>query len=137
LRLYLLAAAAAVALAVGVVVLTAYIGVEGRLYELAALRVAGVRRALLRRSLLREYGALLGMPLAVGFAVGVVGAVLMLPGIPLVTVDRPAGDIGWRPGPGALPLAVAASLAGLLLTLAVVLRMLHRANPDRLREGAR
>ncbi|HET8662551.1 MAG TPA: hypothetical protein VFM55_26715 [Micromonosporaceae bacterium] len=137
LRLYLLAAAAAVALAVGVVVLTAYIGADGRLYELAALRVAGVRRTLLRRGLLQEYSALLGMPLAVGFAVGAAGAVLMLPGIPLVTVDRPAGDIAWRPGPGALPLAVAASLAGLLVTLAVVLRMVRRATPDRLREGAR
>jgi len=134
--LYLLAAAAAVALAVGVVVLTAYIGVDARLYELAALRVAGVRRALLRQGLLREYGVLLGMPLAVGFAVGAVGALLMLPGIPLVTVDQPAGDIAWRPGPGALPLAVAASLAGLLVTIAVVLRMLHRASPERLREGA-
>ncbi|HET8641775.1 MAG TPA: ABC transporter permease, partial [Pseudonocardiaceae bacterium] len=136
LRLYLLAAAAAVALAVGVVVLTAYVGADARRYELAALRVAGVRRALLRWGVLREYGALLGLPLLVGFAVGATGAVLMLPGIPLVTVDRPAGDIGWRPGPGALPVALAVCLAGLLLTLAIVLRMLRRATPDRLREGA-
>jgi len=135
LRLYLLAGAAAVALAVGVVLLTAYVGAESRLYELAALRVTGVRRRVLRRGILREYAALLAMPLVVGFGVGAAGALLMLPGIPLVTVDRPAGDIGWRPGPGALPLAVAVTLAGLLLTVLVVVRMLRKATPDRLREG--
>lgn len=135
LRLYLLAGAAAVALAVGVVVLTAYVGVHGRLYELAALRVAGVRRALLRRGLLREYTALLVMPLVVGFAVGAAGALLMLPGIPLVTVDTPVTDLTWRPGLGALPLAAAVTGLGLLLTVAVVLRMLRRATPDRLSGG--
>jgi len=135
LRLYLLAGAAAVALAVGVVLLTAYVGADGRLHELAALRVTGVRRRLLRRGVMREYAALLGMPLVVGFVVGGAGALLMLPGIPLVTVDRPAGSLGWRPGLGALPLAVAVTLAGLVLTVLAVLRMLRKATPDRLREG--
>jgi hypothetical protein len=135
LRLYLLAGAAAVALAVGVVVLTAYIGVHGRLYELAALRVVGVRRRLLRRGLLREYAALLAMPLVVGFAVGAAGALLMLPGIPLVTVDTPVTDVTWRPGPGALAVAAAVTGLGLLLSVAVVLRMLRRATPDRLSAG--
>ncbi|MFS8479893.1 MAG: FtsX-like permease family protein, partial [Micromonosporaceae bacterium] len=99
LRLYLLAGAVAVALAVGVVLFTAYVGVDARRDELTALRVAGVRRRLLRRALVREYAALLAMPLAVGFAAGAVGALLMLPGIPLVTVDTPVGYLAWRPGP--------------------------------------
>ncbi len=43
LRLYLIAGAAAVALAIGVVLLTARVGAQTRRYELAALRVAGVR----------------------------------------------------------------------------------------------
>jgi hypothetical protein len=138
LRLYLLAAAAAVALAVGVVVLTAYIGVDARLYELAALRVAGVRRRLLRRGVLREYLALLAMPLVVGFGAGAAGAVLMLPGMPLVAANTPAGEISWRPGVGdALPLAIAVTGLGLLLTLTVVMRLLRRATPDRLREVGR
>ncbi|HET6213093.1 MAG TPA: FtsX-like permease family protein [Micromonosporaceae bacterium] len=135
LQLYLLAGAAAVALAVGVVLLTAYIGVDARLYELAALRVVGVRRRLLRRGVLREYAALLAMPLVVGFAVGAAGAVLMLPGIPLVTAGTPAGSLSWKPGLGALPVAAAATGLGLLLTVGVVLRMLRKATPDRLRGG--
>lgn len=135
LRLYLLAGAAAVALAVGVVMLTAYVGVRGRLYELAALWVAGVRRRTLRRGLLREYAALLAMPLVAGLAAGFAGALLMLPNMPLVTVAAPVGDIAWRPAAGALPLALAVTVLGLLLTVAVVLRMLRRATPERLSEG--
>ena len=132
LRLYLLAGAAAVALAVGVVLLTAYVGVDTRLYELAALRVTGVRRRLLRRGMLREYGALLAMPLVIGFLVGGAGALLMLPGVPLVTVDTPAGDLRWEPGLGALPAALAVTGLALLVTVGVVLRMLRRATPDRI-----
>lgn len=136
LRLYLLAGAVAVALAVGVVLLTAYIGVDGRRYELAALRMVGVRRRLLRRGLVREYAALLAMPLAVGFAAGVAGALLMLPGIPLVTVDTPVGELAWRPGPdGVLPLAAAVTVLGVIGTVVVVLRLLGRATPDRLSTG--
>jgi putative ABC transport system permease protein len=133
--LYLLAGAAALLLAVGVVLLTAYVGVQARLYELAALRVAGVRRSVLRRAVFREYRALLGLPFVVGLAAGVLGALVMLPGIPLVTVGQPAGSFTYRPGLGALPVAVALSLAGLLLAVLLVLRMLRRATPDRLRDG--
>jgi len=133
LRLYLLAGAVAVALAIGVVVLTAYIGADARLYELAALRVVGVRRRLLRRGMLREYLALIAMPVVVGFAVGAAGAILMLPGVPLVTAGTPAGELTWQPGLGALPVAAGVTVLGLLLTIGVVLRMLRRATPDRLR----
>jgi putative ABC transport system permease protein len=133
--LYLLAGAAAILLAVGVVLLTAHVGVRGRLYELAALRVAGVRSGLLRRAILREYLALLGLPFVVGLVAGLVGALVMLPGIPLVTVGEPTGAFTYRPGLGALPVAVAVSLLGLLVAVLMVLRMLGRATPDRLREG--
>ncbi len=133
--LYLLAGAAALFLAVGVVLLTAYVGVQGRLYELAALRVAGVRRSVLRRAVFREYRALLGLPFVVGLAAGVLGALVMLPGIPLVTVGQPTGAFSYRPGLGALPIAVVVSLIGLLVAVLMVLRLLRRATPDRLREG--
>ena len=136
--LYLLAGAAALLLAVGVVLLTAYVGVQGRLYELAALRVAGVRARILRRAVLGEYRLLLGAPLLVGFVAGVAGALVMLPGIPLVTAGTPTGTVSWRPGPsGALPVAAAATVVGLALAVLVVLRLLHRATPERLREGTR
>src|SRR5439155_13742928 len=112
-RLYLLAGGAAIGLAVGAVLLTAYVGVRARLYELAALRVAGVRARVLRRAVLRGYRLLLGAPLLVGGAAGIAGALVMLPGIPLVTAGTPAGPVTWRPGPGALPLALAVTGLGL------------------------
>ncbi|MER7278161.1 FtsX-like permease family protein [Dactylosporangium sp. NPDC000244] len=135
LRLYLLAGGAAILLALGVVLLSAYVGVRARLYELAALRVAGVRAGQLRRALLREYRALLGLPLVAGLAAGVAGALVMLPGVPLVTVGEPAGSFSYEPGFGALPVALGLTVLGLLVTVVLVLRLLGRATPPRLREG--
>ncbi len=135
LSLYLIAGAAAVALAVGAVLLTAYIGAQSRRYELAALRVAGLRRGVLRRGLLREYLHLIGLPFVIGLLAGVAGAALMLPGIPLVTVGTATGEITYTASMGALPVAVVATLVGLLLAVSVVLRLVRAATPDRLREG--
>ncbi|MEV6932438.1 FtsX-like permease family protein [Dactylosporangium sp. NPDC051485] len=134
--LYLLAGAAAILLALGVVLLSAYVGVRARLYELAALRVAGVRAGQLRRAVLREYRALLGLPLVVGLAAGVAGALVMLPGVPLVTVGEPVGSFSYEPSLGALPIALGLTVLGLLLTVIVVLRLLGRATPMRLKDGA-
>ncbi len=117
--------------------LTAYVGVRGRLYEIAALRVAGVRPAVLRRAVLQEYRLLLGAPLLVGFLVGAVGALLMLPGVPLVTVGTAGGALTYQPGFGALAVAVVVSLLGFALAVLMILRLLRRATPDRLREGLR
>jgi len=117
------------------VLLTAYVGVRARLYELAALRVAGVRARVLRQAVLREYRLLLGAPLLVGGTAGIAGALVMLPGIPLVTAGTPVGPVAWHPGPGALPVALAVTVLGLGFAVLLVLRMLRRATPDRLREG--
>jgi hypothetical protein len=87
--------------------------------------------------MLREQLALLGMPLLVGFAVGVAGAVLMLPGIPLVAVGTTQPEVRYEPAIGALPAAVAVTVVGLALAVSVVLRTLRRATPDRLREDVR
>jgi hypothetical protein len=133
--LYLLAGAAALVLAVGVVLLTAHVGLRARLYELAALRVSGVGANVVRAAVLREYRLLLGAPLVVGCVAGIAGAAVMLPGIPLVTVGTPAGPVGYRPALGALPVALVATLLGFGLAVALVLRMLGRATPDRLRDG--
>jgi putative ABC transport system permease protein len=76
--LYLLAGAAAVALAAGVVALYARSGMP---------RVADVPARLLRRAAVREYAVLVGWPLLVGVAAGVATAALMLPGYPLVDVQ--------------------------------------------------
>lgn len=136
LRLYLIAGGAAVVLAVGAVLLTAYVGAQTRRYELAALRVAGVRPGVLRRGLLREYVHLIGLPFVVGLLAGVAGAALMLPGIPLVTVGTATGQISYNAaGLVALPVAVGATAAGLFFAVLVVLRLVRTATPDRLREG--
>jgi hypothetical protein len=135
LRLYLIAGAAAVALAIGVVLLTANVGAQTRRYELAALRVAGVRPRVLRRGLLREYLHLLGLPLLVGVGVGVAGAALMLPGIPIVTAGTATGDITYEPSLGALTLAVGATVVGLVFAVLLVLLTVRRATPDQLREA--
>lgn len=132
--LYLLAGGAAILLAIGVVLLTAYVGVRARLYELAALRVAGVRAGQLRRAVFREYRALLGLPLVVGLAAGLVGAMVMLPGIPLVTVGV-AEPFTFRLGMGALPVAVGAIVIGLAAAVLMVLRLMNGATPERLRDG--
>jgi hypothetical protein len=132
--LYLLAGGAAILLAIGVVLLTAYVGVRARLYELAALRVAGVRAGQLRRAVFREYRALLGLPLVVGLAAGVLGAMVMLPGIPLVTVGV-ASPVALRLGMGALPVAVGVIVLALAAAVLMVLRLLGGATPERLRDG--
>jgi hypothetical protein len=97
--------------------------------------VAGVRPRLLRRGLLREYAHLLGLPVLVGLLAGVAGAALMLPGIPLVAVGESLGEITYEPVMGALPAAIGVTVAGLLVAVLVVLRLVSRATPDRLREG--
>jgi hypothetical protein len=133
--MYLLAAGVAVALALGVVALSGRVGVESRRYELAALRVTGVRARLLRRALLREQAALVGWPLVIGAVTGVAAAAVMLPGIPLVQVGVLTTAVAYRPEMGALPVAVAATLAGLALAALRAVRLLRQATPDRLREG--
>lgn len=112
--LYLLAAFAALALALGVVAVSTRVGVEARLADLAALRACGVGSGTLRRALLRERAALVGVPLLSGVAVGLAAAALMLPGIPLVA----AGETGSVPAYRAGMAPVAAGIvtaAGLVL----------------------
>jgi hypothetical protein len=135
LRLYLMAGSAALALAVGAVLLTSYIGAATRRYEFAALRVAGVRTRTLRRSVRREYLTILGVPLVLGLAAGIAGAVIMLPGIPLVTTGAPVGDISFDIGPGALAVAVVCTVVGLVAAVSLVVGMVRRSTPDRLRDG--
>jgi putative ABC transport system permease protein len=135
LRLYLAAGCAALLLAVGVVLLTAMVGAQTRRYELAALRVAGVRAAVLRRGLLREYLHVLGLPLIIGGLTGVLVAMVIIPGIPLVTVGTPLGELTYSPSLGALPVALALVVAGLLVAVLAVLSLVRRASPDLLREG--
>lgn len=132
LRLYALGGVVAVLLALGIVLLAVRVGAEQRRYGLAALLVAGVPERALRSGVRREFLTLLGWPSAVGFAVGVVSAVLMLPAIPLVATGV-VTEARWQPAPGALAGVAAACLACLLLALPVAVRLVRQATPDLLR----
>jgi hypothetical protein len=123
LRLAGLAAVAALVLALGVVALTTRVGAGDRRAEQAALRTAGVPARLLRRARRREYAGLLGWPLLAGAGVGVAAALLLLPGVPLVETGTAGGLPGYRPGPGAVPLALAATVVGLALAALPGLRL--------------
>ena len=121
--LALLAAATALALALGVVALSARLGAADRRAEQSALRVAGVSATVLRHARWREYGHLLGWPLLVGTGLGMATAWLLLPGLPLVETGTAGPVAGYRPGWGALPLALVAMVAGLLLAAVPALRL--------------
>ncbi|GLZ81743.1 hypothetical protein Afil01_65500 [Actinorhabdospora filicis] len=136
LRLYLLAGGAAVLLAVGSVLFTAQAASAARGYEVAALRVAGVPRKVLRRSVAYEYVIVVGVPLLLGVASGAVASKLMIPLIPLVSAegDSLPPDLVWT-GPWP-PAAVAVTLFGFAAAVGVAVRTLRRVGrASRLREG--
>jgi putative ABC transport system permease protein len=134
---YLVAGGLALVLAVGVVLLGAYVGATTRIYEYASLKVAGVKPNLIRRAVLREYRSVLGIALGVGAAAGLGGAIIMLPGIPLVTVDGPVGDVPYRASMPAVYGALAITVVAMGVVVVLAMRVLRRATPERLREGVR
>jgi hypothetical protein len=91
---------------------------------MAALRATGVRAGALRRALRRERLVSLELPLVIGLATGLGSAMLMLPGLALVTanVTTPTLDMWAMLAPradlAALPLAL---LAAILVVVAGVL----------------
>lgn len=135
LRLYLIAAVAALLLAAGTVLMTAYLGARAHLHELAALRASGVSGPLLVRAGLRENGLALGAALVAGSVAGLAGAVLALPRVPMFA-DRAGPPLVRWPDPWWPAGAVLA--AALLLAAVVVLVVrtaVRRGTPERLREG--
>jgi hypothetical protein len=126
-----LAAAAALLLALGVVVLSTRLGAAGRRAERAALRVAGVPARVLRRAVRREYASLLGWPVLVGTGVGVASAALLLPAVPLVETGIVGPVPAYLPWSGALPLALLATVAGLALAALPGLRLPARVSGGR------
>jgi ABC-type antimicrobial peptide transport system permease subunit len=134
---YLVAGGLALLLAVGVVLLGAYVGATTRIYEYASLKVVGVKPNLIRRAVLREYRSILGIALVVGVAAGLGGAIVMLPGIPLVTVDGPVGDVPYDTRMPAVYVALGITVVALGAVMVLAMRVLRRATPERLREGVR
>ncbi|MEV6966791.1 FtsX-like permease family protein [Hamadaea sp. NPDC051192] len=136
LRLYGIGALVAILLALGIVLLAVRVGAEQRRYGSAALLVAGVPETVLRKAVRREFVTLLGWPAGLGFLSGVAVAVLLLPGIPLVTTGV-TGDAHWQPAPGALAVVAIACLGCLLIALPVAVRLIRQARPELLRGEAR
>ncbi|MEV0650159.1 FtsX-like permease family protein [Phytomonospora sp. NPDC050363] len=136
LRLYLLAAGAAVLLAVGTVLLTAQSASTARGYEVAALRVAGVGRKVLKSSIAKEYSIVIGVPLLLGLASGLAGAWLMLPTVPMVSAGGDALPTVYDASGPWPPAALAITVLGFAAAVwyaVVALRRNGRA--ARLREG--
>jgi hypothetical protein len=137
LLLLLVCANAAAVLAIGGTAVALLADGRRRSFELAALRVIGVRLATLRRSAVAEQLLLLGAAVVLGLPSGYVAARLVLPSVPEFSDSTP---VVLRYTPSVLvALATAAALALLLLVTAVVAgRALARAAvPSRLREAAR
>jgi putative ABC transport system permease protein len=135
LRLYLIAAVAALLLAAGTVLMTAYLGARAQLHELAALRAAGVTGRLLRRAGLRENGLALGAALVAGSLAGGAGAALAVPRVPMFADRTGPPPVTWPDPwwPAGAVLAAALLLAAVVLV--VVRTAVGRGTPDRLREG--
>lgn len=133
LLLLLVCAVAATLLAAGGTAVALLAESRRRAYELAALRVVGVRHRVLRRSAVLEQGLLLGSAAALGLFGGYLAALVALPVVPEFADGTP---VVLRYGPPVLlALAAAAAFALVLLVLAGVAgtALARAAVPSRLR----
>jgi hypothetical protein len=137
LLLLLACAIAAAVLAIGGTAVALLADARRRSFELAALRVVGVRRTTLRRSAVAEQVLLLGAAVLLGLPSGYAAARLVLPVVPEFSDPTPVA-LRYSP-PVLIALATAAALAVLLWVAAVVAgwALARAAVPARLREAAR
>ena len=138
LRLLLVCGASAVVVAVGALLVAAYVGRRQRAYEVAALRVVGLRRRTVRSLLLRENVGTVLVALLSGAAAALVATWVVLPALP--QFDDPSAFVQVRYAPDAAAAWAAVGGLGLLLVavgLAVAVLQLRTGRADRLREGVR
>jgi len=138
LRLLLVCGAAAVVVAVGALLVAAYVGRRQRAYEIAALRAVGLRRHTVRGLLLRENLGTVLVALACGALAAAIATWTVLPSLP--QFDSPSATIAVRYTLD--PASAWAALGGLAVLLggvglAVAVLQLRTGRPDRLREGVR
>ena len=133
---FVVAAAFAVALAGGALLVTAAIGARRRSYELAAVRLLGAGQRTLEAAGRRELLALMVFGTVVGCLAGLLGARLVLPSLLGTEASSAAGTL--PEGPAWLPvvavLVVVLGVAALLAHLAAR-RIARLSVPDRLREA--
>jgi putative ABC transport system permease protein len=138
LRLLLVCGGAAVLVAVGALLVAAYVGRRQRAYEVAALRVVGLRRSTVRAMLLRENVGTVLVALLCGAAAALVASWVVLPSLPQFDAPSTMIDARYTPaaGPGWAALAgLAAALGAVGLVVAAL--QLRAGRSDRLREGVR
>ncbi len=124
--LFLIAAAAATALAIGATVLAGATSARRRSYELAALEAAGVRPRTLRLSAAVEQGILLVAGLIVGLVAGVVGARLALPSTPVFVNPDSGPPVEHQLPVGLLTVLSAALVVVFVATSLVIARFVSR-----------
>lgn len=138
LRLLLVCGAAAVVVAVGALLVAAYVGRRQRAYEVAAFRAVGLRRSTVRGILARENLGTVVVALACGAVTAALASRVVLPSLPQFDTvsDTVPVRYGLDPGAGFVALG---GLAGLLVAvgLAVSVLQLRAGRHDRLREGVR
>ena len=138
LRLLLVCGASAVVVAVGALLVAAYVGRRQRAYEVAALRVVGLRRRTVRALLLRENVGTVVVALLCGAGAALVASWVVLPALP--QFDDPSAFVEVRYVPDAAAAWAAVGGLGLLLVgvgLVVAALQLRTGRHDRLREGVR
>ncbi len=136
-RAALATAVLAAMIAALMIVIAAYTTQDSRSYDLAALRLIGVRRRWILRGVRVEQLLAVLFASGLGIVVGLVGARLALPAVPLFidtpTVPAPRYDTAW------LPVLIAVAAVLVVLVLAALLSAFviqRRIGPDRLRAGA-
>lgn len=138
LALVLFAAGAAVAalLTAGGVSVNLWLTGRRRGYEIAALKVAGVRARSLYTALLLEQGALFLVASLLGIGAGVVAALLVLPAVPEFTTSPPGALLLYDPPVAPLVLLSVGTLAMLTVVVALVSGgVLRSSRPALLREA--
>ncbi|PZS13926.1 MAG: hypothetical protein DLM57_15650 [Pseudonocardiales bacterium] len=135
-RLALVSAALAALLAVLVMIMSAAASQRGRAHDLAAWRLVGLRAGPLRRAAILEQTVVASVAVGLGAVVGLVGARLALPSVPIFVTPVPVPavlhPVAWAPaGQAAL-----ACLALLLLTgVAIAQAMRPQVGAEQLRQG--
>jgi putative ABC transport system permease protein len=107
-----------------------------RRYEYAALLASGVRRPVLRRSLLVEQAIVLGFGTLVGIAAGVAAVAVALRSVPEFTAPPAAPALSYVPPVGSVA-AILAAMVALLIAVAAVAGggLVSEVATDQLREA--
>jgi hypothetical protein len=138
LRLLLVSGAAAVLVAVGALLVAAYIGRRQRAYDVAALRAVGVTARTARRLLLYEGIGTVGVALTCGAVAAAIASAIVLPALPQFDEAPAYAVVRYAPdGSAALSAIGALALVLLAVALTVATLQLRSGHADRLREGVR